>query len=468
MSIGPFGQPSGAPSPEGSTSLSTPVQQPSATNTSSTGATNAQGVPVEFEQMVVTKLQQMEGTRGYLIDTGSLTAIADKLWQSVQLQQLWAGYKSLPTLYAPNLEAQIQATVLNPTQDPTVDPTIITDYTQAVQGAGLSLTPAMLTSLSNATMAANAAVPRPFDTSMVSGYDWGQPLPEDLAASTGWVTHQGVDYGTPAGSRIVTPFAGTVSVKHDPWRGNQVIVTLDNGWQLSFGHVASAELQDGARVNPGDLIAISGQNVGISKGAVTLVELFDPQGRPQNPHTWLDPIFQGTTFRDMGLPGLAGTGMPSVNTILDREYPTVKSDWTALFGSPPSPSDVYNVTQHGSSPTEWKDYMRSLPGHIDGMTVGQISDLRGLVDSVSMTAVGHAGTDGIVKELFDQGMTGQKQVQLWYNEHSPNELDSSTYNQIYSAVQPWMGNVLNDNGADPRVIKQIHDSQPGHPGPQEG
>ena len=412
-------------------------------------------------------MQNMAGTRGYLLDTSALTAIADKLWQSVSLQQLYAGYVTTPNSYAVALDAAIMNTVLNPSLDPTIDPTIMPDYASTMQTAGLDLTPAMLQALSNSTMAANATVPRPFDTSTISGYDYGQTLPSTVGGKQVNPFQAGTDYGTPAGSRIVSPFAGTVTVTTgvDPtfgW-GNIVYVTLDNGWVMGFGHVASGAATTGARVNPGDLIAISGSGVGDATGAVTEVMWQAPGGKWQNgiytgkyenPHNAMDPIFSGATFQDLGVPGAAGTGMPSVNTILDREYPSVKSDWTALFGTPPSPEDVYNVTQHGSSPTEWRDYMRSLPGHIDGMTVGQISDLRSTVDNVSQTALGHAGTDGIVKELYDQGMTGQKQVQLWYNEHSPTQLDSSTYNAIYKANQPVVANILNDTGFDPRVAQQ--------------
>lgn len=463
MSIGPYAQPSA--SPEGTTALSTPIQSPTSPGTA--GATSPDAQKQGFEKIAIAKMQNMAGTRGSLLDTSALTAIADKLWQSVSLQQLYAGYVTTPNQYAVALDAAIMNTVLNPSLDPTIDPTIMPDYASTMQNAGLDLTPAMLQALSNSTMAANATVPRPFDTSTVSGYDYGQPMPATVAGKAVNPFQAGTDYGTPAGSRIVSPFAGTVTVSTGidaaDGRGNIVYVTLDNGWVMGFGHVASGSATTGARVNPGDLIAISGANVGDATGAVTEVTWQAPggkwtggvyNGKYENPHTAMDPIFSGSTFQNLGVPGAAGTGMASVNTILDREYPTVKSDWQALFGTPPSPEDVYNVTQHGSSPTEWRDYMRSLPGHIDGMTVGQISDLRGTVDSVSQAALGHAGTDGIVKELYDQGMTGQKQVQLWYNEHSPTQLDSSTYNAVYKANQPVMANILNEAGFDPRIAAQ--------------
>ena len=455
-SLGPYGGGNPSPSPEGSTGLSVPTQSSSAPT--GVGATNATGVPTAFEQMVVTKLQNMVGTRGYLLDSSALTAIADKLWQSVSLQQLYAGYLNSPSQFASNLEAQIMNTVLNPSMDPTIDPTIMSDYATSVQNAGLTLTPAMLTALGNATMAANAAVPKPFGTSTVSGNDYGTQVDPNSPSGGYGNIHRGVDYGTPAGSRIVSPFAGTYKiVSGDKYYGNRVSITLDNGWVLSFGHVASGSLQDGARVNPGDLIAVSGANVGDSQGAVTLVEWQSPQdvknGTFSNPHEVMDPIFSGSTFANLGVPGAAGTGMPSVNTILDREYPSIKADWTALFGTPPSPGDVNNVLAHGSSPTEWRDFIRAQEGHITGMNVGQIYDLRNLVDSTSLSLLGHAGTDGIVKELHDQGMTGTNQVKLWYGEHSPNELDSATYNQIYAANAPVYKNILLETGFDPRIAK---------------
>src|SRR5205807_2797051 len=145
---------------------------------------------------------------------------------------------------------QIQATILNPNVDPAIDPTIISDYVTAKQSAGASLSTAELSALSNATMAANASVPRPFDTSRDSGYDYGAPMPKGgwtgTGQSFGWETHWGVDYGTRAGDRIVSPFAGTVSAQTglEGW-GNLVTVTLDNGWKMSFGHVAGGAAANG-------------------------------------------------------------------------------------------------------------------------------------------------------------------------------------------------------------------------------
>jgi len=244
----------------------------------------------------------------------------------------------------------------------------------------------------------------------------------------------------------------------------------DNGWTIGFGHVASGAITNGQRVNPGDLVAIAGANVGSSKGSVTIVTWQGPgakwnehgvlEGGYANPHEVLDPIFSGATFSSLGAPGAAGTGMPTVNKVLDAEYPTIKSDWQTYFGSPPSPEDVYNVLNHGSSPAQWSDYIRALPSHIDGLNQGQYYDMRQVADQVSTKVLGHPSTDGIVQELHDQGLTSQQAVTNWYNEHGITGIPQDTYQQIYKSVQPTMDGIFNEPaGADPRDIKAIHDSQ---------
>ncbi len=110
--------------------------------------------------------------------------------------------------------------------------------------------------------------------------------------SYGWTTHQGVDYGTPAGSAITAPFGGTVTYQTGLLGyGNKITLTLANGWKIIFGHVASGV--SGA-VQAGQKIGVTGQNVGSSQGAVTLVEVHNASGKAVNPHTIMDPIFAGT------------------------------------------------------------------------------------------------------------------------------------------------------------------------------
>jgi len=425
--------------------------------------------PSDFKRWATSILEQRIGSSRYaLIPRSQKDALIAKIWQDSSVQANYAIMASNPSA-AGALITEIGSVLMGQGDDPTV----ISDYVDLKTLAGVGLTTAEQAALAGATQAIGAPVPKPFGNNVVSGYDFGAPMPtggwssKAPGQSYGWLTHNGVDYGTRAGDRIVSPFAGTAHVQTGvAGYGNYVTITLDNGWKMGFGHVASGSVQDGARVNPGDLIAIAGANVGSAQGSVTIVTWQSPQdvancatGRCtyQNPHNVLDPIFHGTTFGGIGAGGAAGTGIPTVNKLLDAEYPTIKTDWQTYFGTPPSPEDVYNVLAHGNNPAQWSDYIRALPGHIDGMNVGQAYDLRQTADQVSMKVLGHLSTDGIVKDLFDQKSTSPQAVTNWYNLHGVTGAEPETYKAATAASAPVYKNIFNETGADPRDIQKIID-----------
>ena len=473
--------PTPSPSPEGSNPFSsTPSTSPIATSSTSGNAppsgVDPQVPPADFVKWVNTALQHRLGTTKYgLIPAADKTALIDKIWQDPSVQNYYinnySNFKSRDPQEVLSAEGGMGTLINSVMMGQGNDPSAAIDYTNMLQVAGVPLSASEQASLAGATQAINAPVPRPFGTNVVSGYDFGAEMPaggwsaKNPGQSFGWQTHNGIDYGTRAGDRIVSPFAGTVTVETNvPGYGNYVVVTLDNGYKMGFGHVASGALTSGTRVNPGDLIAIAGQNVGSSIGSVTIVTWQDPSGKYLNPHDVLDPIFKGTTFSSIGASNAAGTGMPSVNKVLDTEYPTIKSDWQTYFGSPPSPEDVMNVLQHGSSPAQWSDYIRALPSHIDGLSQGQYYDMRQQADSVSTKVLGHPATDSIVAELAQAGLTSQQAVTNWYNEHGVTGIPQETYQQIYKAVQPAMASIFTEpSGADPRTIKNIYDAQAIYP-----
>ena len=371
-----------APSPN--PFLATPSVTPIATSTT-TGNVATTGTPAisnvpdpMFVSWVNTIIEGRFGTtKAGLIPAANKTALMAKMWQDPTIQsQFLNNYANLAAGNQGaigNIENIIQQ-VMNGQGN---DPTVAIDYYNMIQSSGLQLTGLEQTNLAGATQAVNAPIPSPFAAVGVSGYSFGQAMPaggwssKAPGQSYGWTQHEGTDYGTPAGERIVSPFAGTVTnVLNTPGYGNYVTVTLDNGWKIGFGHVAQASATTGARVNPGDLIAISGANVGSSVGAVTIVTWQDPKGVYFDPAQMLDPIFKGTTFSTQGVPGAAGTGMPTVNKVLDTEYPSIKADFAKYFGTPPSPEDVYSILQHGTDPQQWQDYIRSMTSHISGLNMG--------------------------------------------------------------------------------------------------
>jgi hypothetical protein len=190
-------------------------------------------------------------------------------------------------------------------------------------------------------------IPVPLDTSRVSGYDFGAPVPAGGWTGTGqtfgWLTHQGVDYGTKVGSAIVAPFAGTTKFEQGLLGyGNRLTLTLANGWKFVFGHVAQGS---NGPVAAGARIGTTGQNVGSSQGSVTLVEVHNPAGQAVNPHSILDPIFKGTAT----VTGLFGAASGQLLALADQKAVTTPAPATlgqAGSGSvtPGIPAQCANLT----------------------------------------------------------------------------------------------------------------------------
>jgi murein DD-endopeptidase MepM/ murein hydrolase activator NlpD len=477
----PGPSPTPSPNPMANTPQTTPVTTSSPSQTAPSA--NIGDPPAAFVAAVNNALMYRLGPTKYaLIPAADKKALIDKIWHDPQLQAYFIQNQN--NLKDPSVAGTLGVQINEVMMGQGNDPTVAVDYANMLQAAGVQLTTAEQAALAGATAAINAPVPRPFASNKVSGYDFGAPMPpggwssKAPGQSYGWQTHNGVDYGTTAGDRIVSPFAGTVvATTNVAGYGNIVYVQLDNGWVIGFGHVGSIAAQNGARVNPGDLIAIAGQNVGSAVGSVTIVTWQAPggqwkngvyTGKYANPHEVMDPIFAGATFSSLGAPGAAGTGMPSVNKVLDAEYPTIKNDWLTYFGTPPSPEDVYNVLNHGSTPQQWTDYIRSLPSHLGDLSLGQYHDLRTQADAVSTQVLGHPATDSIVLELQQKGITSQQAMTNWYNEHGVTGIPKSDYQDIYKAMKPTQASIFNEPaGADPRDIRNIYNlHKPPQIGPQ--
>ncbi len=452
---------------EADTGLSIPLidpVQPSATTP-----------PSSFVQWVENAMTTRLGAKFQYVDPSQIASLVSKLWKDQTLQNVYMSLGDNPTAAELNATVYpaIQAALLG--ADQLADPTLSTDYTTLLQSQGVNLTAAELSAVNNSQAAQAAVIPTPFPAQfdVVSGNDWSNS--GTLTGPSGGygpgAGHPGVDYGTPAGTSLSTPFAGTVTnyVGINDY-GNAVVITLDNGYQLVYGHIDHPLLASGTRIQPGDAVAISGQNIGDSQGAVTLVEWRSPNAQfgsgknpDLNPHSVLDPIFKGdTTFQNLAtLTGdstfstAAGTGQPTANKALDAEYPSIKSDWTKYFGTPPSPGDVYDVLAHGQSPQEWLDYIRSKDSHIPGIAMGAYYDLRTNAESASQTELGHGTTDSVVKSLWDAQMTTPKEVDFWYRHNgiTGQGVTPQAYTAAYKAAQPYMASIYNEPAnADPRVI----------------
>lgn len=78
------------------------------------------------------------------------------------------------------------------------------------------------------------------------------------------VSHQGVDYSVPEGSRVFATADGVVrEVSRRSSSGLSVLIDHGNGYQTLYAHLSEANVERGQRVRRGDIIAASG-NTGLS------------------------------------------------------------------------------------------------------------------------------------------------------------------------------------------------------------
>jgi soluble lytic murein transglycosylase-like protein len=311
----------------------------------------------------------------------------------------------------------------------------------------------------------SAIVPTPFDSKYfkISGYGYGAPDP-DYASGV----HEGIDYGLPTGTPLYTPFAGTVIAGNNGGYGNQVKVRLDNGYEISFAHMQGFSVTTGQRVNPGDLLGQS-DSTGNSSGPHLHLEWRTPGGKPMDPTTIMQPIFSGTaTFRSLNLTGAEGSGISAtsardrllgIDPILEAKYPTAVSEFEKYFGRHPTSGELSDLINHGTTSDQLESYLRTQPSHIKGLSIGVYQDVKSNLDAVSQQLFGHPGTDGMVKELADKGMTSPTAVKYWLTQMDiAGKMDPGQYQTLYKLNQADMNAVYNEKGFDPRIAMQQYQS----------
>lgn len=117
------------------------------------------------------------------------------------------------------------------------------------------------------------------------GHDWGisQGVEESTAMDYSYGhaygltgnTHPGVDVTMPRGTKVVSPWGGTVVCVGGSGNGGarssgcgayldssggvgRIMIRMDNGDEVVFGHMSGSNYTLGSRVNPGDVIGVSG------------------------------------------------------------------------------------------------------------------------------------------------------------------------------------------------------------------
>lgn len=319
-------------------------------------------------------------------------------------------------------------------------------------------------------------IPKPFDGSYPVTLDYHAQEP------FGGGQEQGVDYGMPQGTLLYTPFAGTIQIEDDGksnW-GKRVFVRLDSGQTFAIGHLHSFSVSDGQRVNPGDLLGESGgdpsdPSSGESTGAHIEIQWISVGGEYLDPHAIIDPILAGNaTFRSLNLTAAEGSGVSQasaqnralgIDPILEQKYPTAVSEFQKYFGRHPTSTELEALIAHGTSQDALEAYLRTQPSHVPGVSIGMYEDVKGNLDSLlnngaaGIPGLGHGGTDGMVQELVNSGITSPAGIQFWLIQMDiQGKMNPATYQQIYQLNQTYQQGIYNESGFDPRVAVQQYNT----------
>lgn len=99
--------------------------------------------------------------------------------------------------------------------------------------------------------------------------------------------HNGMDFAAPIGHSINAVGSGIVTNGYSAnGRGIYVTLLLDDGTEVSYGHMSKSSVSDGQRVNAGDVVGLVG-NTGRSTGPHMHFEVRMPGGTRVNPAPWL-------------------------------------------------------------------------------------------------------------------------------------------------------------------------------------
>jgi hypothetical protein len=300
-----------------------------------------------------------------------------------------------------------------------------------------------------------AQVPTPFDPKIFAD-------PNNITQKFGVNGELGNDIAMNYGTRVYAPMAGTVTLQHTDQAGwNAVWVHLDNGWSYLIGHFASMDVVDGQRVNPGDLLGLSGGLPGDSwnsTGPHIEFQVRNAQGQSVDSMPLLQQLFKGTSFAQLMLTfgsGILGAGVSAAEAknrllgrdpILDAKYGQVRSLWQKYYGVDPTAEQMMRVIGAGTDPAQWEDYIRGLGSHLPGITIGSYTDLRGLADAAFQKVYGNPSNDDVVKELHDKNLTTAEGV-MFYVDQLPfkpgRDVPPIVYNAVYGSAAQHSQNIWN-------------------------
>lgn len=148
---------------------------------------------------------------------------------------------------------------------------------------------------------------------------------------------------------------------------------------------------------------------------------------------------------------------------LNAVHSGAASLWESYFGRKPTAAEMAGVLAHGADAQTQEDYIRSLPSHVPGMSLGAYTDGKKAADAAVQKFYGHPAADSIVADLFNQGIRSAGDIENWVYAQGAgpaNGMNPALYKTEYQAhVAPAQG--LYNDVPDFRDVVQT--AQAAHP-----
>jgi len=121
--------------------------------------------------------------------------------------------------------------------------------------------------------------------------------------------------------------------------------------------------------------------------------------------------------------------------------------FASYFGRLPTDAELPGLLAHSKDAQQITDYVRGLPSHIAGLSMGAYTDLRSAADSAVQKTFGHASSDSVVLSLYNSGITAPAAIQSWVDSQGMRpvkDVPPELYAAAYQAHVPHAQNIYND------------------------
>lgn len=278
----------------------------------------------------------------------------------------------------------------------------------------------------------------------------------------------GIDYGMPTGQPITSPVAGVAHVEIGSGWGRRVVIRTQSGWSFGVGHLGpGVQVTEGQVIQPGQILGVSGGDPndpeglgGNTTGPHVELQWIDPQGHFTDPQAFVGAIFGGTTFSALQSQfggNLLGLGVATTTAqqeqllgydpLLDSIYGPISSALSQYLGRRPLANEIRQVAQLGMNSDQLKQYINSLPSHIQGMSYGTYQLLQQQASTEFSKLFGYQVPDAVLSELFQKGVVTPSAIGLYLAQQPANQIaqrDPAGFNAAYNAARPMSAGVWND------------------------